>query len=119
MITQWKDNPILTAASTIHGENPTNNVCRWSKKYCEHIQVSIPHVIDVYNQYMGGTDQMDQNINAYRIAVRGKKWWWPLFTWLFDVAVQNAWLLPRCTGKDMDQLTFRRDIVMAYLLRYQ
>lgn len=119
MITRWKDNAIVTAASTLLGENPTNNVRRWSKKDCKHIQVSIPHVIHVYNQYMGGTDRMDQNINAYRIAVRGKKWWWPLFTWLIDVAVQNAWLLARCTGKDMDQLTFRRDLVMAYLLRYQ
>ena len=65
---------------------------------------------------MGGTDRMDQNVNAYRIAVRGKKWWWPLFTWLVDVCVQNAWILSICAGKNIDLLGFRREIVMSYLL---
>jgi hypothetical protein len=118
-VTRWKDNAIVTVASTLLGENPINTVRRWSKKDNKHIQVNIPHVIRVYNKNMGGTDRMDQNVNAYRIAVRGKKWWWSLFTWLIDTSVQNAWLLARNTGKDIDQLSFRREIAMAYLLRYQ
>ena len=44
---------------------------------------------------MGGTDRQDQNVNKHRIAIRGKKWYWCMFTWLIDVTVQNAWLLPR------------------------
>jgi len=39
---------------------------------------------------MGGTDRMDENIAMYRIGIRGKKWWWPLFTWLLDAAIHNA-----------------------------
>lgn len=34
---------------------------------------------------MGGTDQMDQNIGYYRIAINGKKWYWPLVTWMFEL----------------------------------
>ena len=39
---------------------------------------------------MGGSDQVDKNVNKYRIGIHGKKWWWCLFTWIVDVAVQNA-----------------------------
>jgi len=31
-------------------------------------------LIAQYNQYMGGTDQMDQNMATYRIGVKGKNW---------------------------------------------
>lgn len=67
---------------------------------------------------MGGTDRMDQNVNAYRISIRGKKWWWSLFTWMLDVSVQNAWLLARSQQTEkMSQLSFRRDLAMSYLLQ--
>ena len=118
-VTRWKDNAVVTAASTLLRENPVGEVKRWSKADKKHIQVKIPHVIKIYNQHMGGTDRMDQNVNAYRIAVRGKKWWWPLFTWLIDVCVQNAWILSRCAGKNEDLLAFRREVVMSYLLRFR
>lgn len=67
---------------------------------------------------MGGTDRMDENLSYYRISVRGKKWWWPLFTWLIDVNVQNAWFLIRKSVKDISQLDFRREIVSTYLRKY-
>ena len=118
-VTRWKDNAVVTTASTLLGEKPLGKAKRWSKQLNKHIQVNIPHVVDAYNKNMGGTDRMDENINAYRISIRGKKWWWPLFTWLIDASIQNAWNLARCTGKNIDQLQFRRDIAMSYLLRYQ
>src|SRR6476469_9304650 len=70
---------------------------------------------------MGGVDRMDQNIGAYRISVLTKKWWWPLFAYLLDVAMQNAWLLYRLTAsydeQPMDQLEFRRNICNVYYKR--
>jgi hypothetical protein len=44
---------------------------------------------------MGGTDLMDQNISTHRIGVTGKKWWWPIFTWLIDMCINNAWILQK------------------------
>lgn len=69
---------------------------------------------------MGGTDQMDPNINCYRIGIRSKKWYWPLFTWLLDVAVQNSWVLynKSHTGK-VSQLEFRRELANVYLTKYK
>ena len=46
--------------------------------------------ISVYNKAMGGVDRMDQNIGAYMINIRSKKWWWPLFRFCVDLAVNNA-----------------------------
>ncbi|XP_025407097.1 piggyBac transposable element-derived protein 3-like [Sipha flava] len=67
---------------------------------------------------MGGTDLMDENVNRYRIGLRGKKWWWCLFTWLIDVSIQNAWILHKKSGGNLSQLEFRRDIVKTYLITY-
>lgn len=117
--TRWKDNAVVTIASTLLREDPIGKVKRWSKQLKKYIQVDIPHVVDTYNKNMGGTDRMDENINAYRISIRGKKWWWPLFTWLIDASIQNAWILAKCTGKNLDQLQFRREITMSYLLRFR
>ena len=72
---------------------------------------------------MGGVDCMDQNIWTYMICVRSKKWWWPLFHFFVDVAVNNAFQPYRLRKPDagesnLDALEFRRAIVEAYCLQY-
>lgn len=68
---------------------------------------------------MGGTDRMDENLSLYRIGIRGKKWWWSIFTWLIDVTIHNSWLTYKKAGHDMRQLQFRREIAQTYLERYK
>lgn len=68
---------------------------------------------------MGGTDLMDENVNRYRIGLRGKKWLWCLFTWLIDVLIQNALILHKKSGGNLPQLEFRHDIVKTYLITYR
>ncbi|XP_025202211.1 protein ALP1-like [Melanaphis sacchari] len=68
---------------------------------------------------MGGTDQMDENIARHRIGIRGKKWWWSLFTWLIDVSITNSWKLYVNSGHKVTQLEFRRNIVQEYLTRFK
>lgn len=86
------------------------------------IDVSQPSVVTQYNKYMGGVDRMDQNISSYRISIRSRKWWWALFAYLLDVAMQNAWLIYRrtaaATHRPLDQLEFRRDVCSIYFRRY-
>ena len=69
---------------------------------------------------MGGTDYQDQHVNNYCSGIRGKKRWFPLFTWLVDVSIQNTWLLGlEANCKDCDNLlTFRRSIAIFYLKHY-
>ena len=65
---------------------------------------------------------MPNNIAAYRISVRSKKWWWPLFDYLLDVAMQNAWLIYRQTAgavqQSLDQLDFRLSACSVYYARF-
>lgn len=119
LLVRWKDNAVVTVASTCYAADPVGNRFRWSKAKKKDVLVDIPYSVQNYNDNMGGTDRMDQNINAYRVSIRGKKWWWCLFTWMLDVAVQNAWLLARKKNPKLTQLNFRRDLVMAYLLMHK
>lgn len=118
LITRWNDNSSVTVASTVHTVFPLGNVKRYSKEEKKYLSVPRPMVIAEYNKNMGGTDLMDENINRHRVAIRGKKWWWPIFTWLLDVAVQNAWQLHRGVGSTFTSLEFRRELARFYLVSY-
>ena len=84
----------------------------------KNIGVPRPFLIGQYNQHMGGVDLMDEAINNYRIGVRGKKWYWPIFTWLIDACLANAWHLHRKGHKDVTQLQYRREIAQAWLIKF-
>jgi len=55
---------------------------------------------------------------SYLLWIRGKKWWWPIFTWILDTALHNAWILAKGAGSNMPQLEFRRLVAQTYLQRY-
>ncbi|GFS27712.1 PiggyBac transposable element-derived protein 3 [Elysia marginata] len=120
---EWNDNNVVTVASTKHGVQPLKTAKRWSAANKTMINIDQPHLINVYNSIMGGVDRADQNIGAYQIQIRMKKWWWPLFAFYVDASMQNAWLLYRQTSaarsQPMDQLAFKRAIVHVFLLRYK
>ena len=109
-------------ASNCHGVEPIGSVKRWSKAAGTMIDVPQPHLINKYNKNMGGVDRMDQNIGAYRISIRSRKWWWPLFAYLLDVAMQNAQLIYRLmeakNHQPIDQLEFRRSVCNVYYKKY-
>ena len=117
VLVRWKDNAVVTAASTLTGTGPMKNVRRWSAKDRKHIFVPQPAVFHQYNQYMGGTDRMDQNIGNYRIGIRTKKWWWSIFIWHLGMAMQNSWILYKQAHPDFPQLDFIRQIVQTYVAR--
>lgn len=97
IIVRWMNNCVVTIASTVHGVEPMSSANRYSRAQKKRIKVPRPNAVTQYNCFMGSTDQMDANVGAYRIAIRGKKWWWPMFTWLCDVAISNGWALIHST----------------------
>ena len=118
LFVRWVDNGVVTVASTLNGVEPTSGVRRYSQAEKKTIIVPRPNAIGTYNAFMGGVDLMDENIGRYRVGMRGKKWWWCIFTWLLDVCIQNAWQIHKKCGGTMTQLEFRREIVTIYLQRY-
>jgi hypothetical protein len=101
-------------ASNCDGVEPIGSVQRWSKAEGTVIDVSQPHLISKYINNVGGVNRMDQNIGAYRISILSWKWWWPLFAYLLDVAMQKARLIYRLmeamNHQPMDHLEFRRSV---------
>ena len=63
---------------------------------------------------------MDQSIDNYRMGVRSKKWWWPVFAFIIDASLHNAWQLHRKgdNNSPLDYLRFTRRIVQFYLQKY-
>ncbi|XP_043245298.1 piggyBac transposable element-derived protein 3-like [Amphibalanus amphitrite] len=118
ILVRWQDNAPVTLASTCYGDVPPGKVRRYSRVQKRHVEVDRPHVVGKYNEMMGGTDRMDQNVNHCRIAVKGKKWWWPIFTWLVDTAVHNAWRLYCRAGGTMTYVQFRREYACTILRRW-
>ncbi len=118
IVVRWTDNAVVSVASTTYGVQPLCSTLRYSKDVKKKIDVNQPHLIAMYNKYMGGTDRMDQDVARNRIGIRGKKWYWPLLTWLIDASVQNAWTLYKSAGKKATNLEFRRSIANTYLKRY-
>jgi hypothetical protein len=91
---------------------------RYSAVEKKIVQIDRPNIVRQYNNCMGGVDQMDANVQAYRISIRGKKWWHPIVTWLWDVAMANAWNVYRQRHPNKQQLDFRREVVREILLKY-
>lgn len=117
LVAKWNDNKCVTIATNWDSIEPVNNVLRWDKKEKAKVRVPQPNVLKNYNTYMGGVDHHDWLLGKYKTNVRGKKWYWPLFTRVLDMAVVNAWLLHKFIHKEQasDLLTFKRQIAVPYL----
>ena len=112
------DNSVVTMASNVHGVFPLSKVSRWSAKETQRVSVDQPGMVKAYNKGMSGVDHMDQNVSAYRITMRTKKWWWPFLAFIADCALQNAWLLyrqsPANSHVPMDLLGFKGQVALVY-----
>ena len=99
---------------------PIVKATRWIAKDAQKKQVDQPFMVSQYNHCMGVVDRMDQNIDNYRMGVRSKKWWWPLFAFTVDASLHNAWELYRKgdNNSPLDYLGFTRRTVQFYLQKY-
>lgn len=89
-VTSWNDNRIVLLVSTCDSTFPVRQTNRWVSKENKKVAVSQSNVALQYNRFMGGVHRMDENIANYRVAIRSKKWWWPLFAFGIDMTVHNA-----------------------------
>ena len=55
--------------------------------------LSILRFIDDYNQYMGGVDVANQLRSSYELHRPTRRTWWPIFYWLLDASLVNAYRL--------------------------
>lgn len=119
-ITAWNDNRLVLSISSCDSTYPIGTANRWIHKEKKKLPVPQPNVIKTYNKFMGGVDRMDENISNYRISIRSKKWWWPIFAFSIDMSIHNAWQIYRRQKNcnKTDYLNFRREVVQIYLKKY-
>ena len=117
LLVRWKDNSVVTIGTNFDSNEV--GTCKRFAKGQGAIQVEQPKVFQHYNQGMGGVDKMDQLIAVYRSRIRQRKWWWPIFVYLLDASVVNAWILMKKVHpndqKCANLLVFRRFIASYYL----
>lgn len=121
-LVRWKDNKSVTCI-TNYDTIDEGTCTRYSRENKGKISVPQPKMISNYNRGMGGVDKMDQAVAAYRTRMRQKKWWWPIFAYLLDVSVTNAWLLmrklkPTDANASTGLLHFRRRLALEFLTTY-
>ena len=58
---------------------------------------------------MGSINRFDENFFRFRVGLRGKKWWFPLFAFGIDAMCQNAWHLMKNSdaAKDFTYVNFK------------
>ena len=106
---------VVTNYVPIHPSGTVKRFCSETKKYQ---QVPIPGPIIQYNCHMGGVDTFDQMFNLYKIRIRSKKWWWPLFVYFLNASMINAWRLYTGLKGNMPLLSFIRDVVSQLVRCY-
>lgn len=89
----WRDNKIVSLASTFAGQKPESDVRRWDKQKSQYVNIKRPNVIGEYNRHMGGVDLLDSVMGIYKIRLRSKRWPMRLFYHYLDLTMANAWLL--------------------------
>jgi len=116
MVVRWRDNAVVTLAANF-GSVQEGQVRRWFDSEKKKMPVTRPTMFQVYNSGMGGVDQMDQQVACYRTRIRQRKWWWPIFIYLIDVTVVNAWyLMKKVHGTADSLLDFRRQLAITLLM---
>ena len=75
-LVQWKENKVVTLASTFVGKMSLRKAHRYVKAQNGWAEIHQSQSIFIYNKGMGGVDRLDQNISSYMIGYHSKKWWW-------------------------------------------
>ena len=83
-----------------------------SKSLKRIINIPTQNAFHQCNSGMGGTNRMDQNINAFRVLIRGKKM--VVVNIYMDVGLQHAWIPRQMRGEIISQQTFKREVAMTY-----
>ncbi|CAG4992139.1 unnamed protein product [Parnassius apollo] len=89
----WKDNKIVTLASSFVGELPKSQVSRYDKPHKRYVTIDRSNVVGEYNRHMGGVNLIDSIMGRYKIKLRSKRWQVRMFYHFLDLAISNAWLL--------------------------
>lgn len=114
-IVKWKDNACVTIATNYDFVEPHLLVSRRAKGGQSN-KIKQPLVVSKYNQHMGGVDHHDWLLEKHKIEIRGKKWYWPIFVRVLEMAIVNSFIIYNKVNEEKLPIKeIRRSIALTYL----
>lgn len=100
---KWHDNKCVSMLSNAVGIEPVGSVKRFNVEAKCKIDIPCPSIVLAYNKHMGGIDLSDMLVAMYKTPLRSHRWYLPIFGYIVDAAVANAWLLHKRESKMLDK----------------
>ncbi|SLM35791.1 PiggyBac transposable element-derived protein [Lasallia pustulata] len=120
MLSTKKRHGIPAEASTIKVKNlpfyTLPSVYAHTQPYIER-GLPFPTAIRHYNKHMGGSDGNAQGRAYYSPETRSFRYWWPLFKFLIDASILNAYILWKLQypASKLSHVEFQHQIALALL----
>ena len=116
-VSKWNDNSIVHIFSNYSTHLPVRKCKRRVKGAARsRCNSASSLVLTLYNKRMSEVDLMERLLSSYRPTIRGKKWYWPVFTNMLNIAVVPAWRSHCATNNTkLSHLEFLRHITMTLL----
>lgn len=128
----WMDNAPVTMLSTIHSINKEDDFVECNRR-CPRTtstnasivravfngqpraQLKIPKLIDDYNHNMNGVDLSDQLRSYYNTQLTVFRTWMPLFFWILDTTVVNAYRIHMLQKGSLSHKEFRIQLAWSLI----
>ncbi|XP_026766406.3 histone-lysine N-methyltransferase PRDM9 isoform X2 [Pangasianodon hypophthalmus] len=107
---KWFNSKCVTLLSNACGVKPLENIRKFNKGSKRKCDVPCPAVISTYSKSTGGADLSDMLINLYKSPMKSKRWYLPLFGYILDLSICNAWLVYKrdCTLLEANPLPLKK-----------
>ena len=86
IVCKKNDNSVVNLCSNAARVHPIFNASQYLSSEKKRVQIEQPYLVKLYNENMAGVDRMDQIISNYQIAMRGKKWYFCLVSYMCDIS---------------------------------
>lgn len=112
---KWFESKCVNLLSNACGITPLFSVKRWTKQANAKIAILCPSLIPAYNQHMGGINLSDMLVHMYKTPVKSRQWYLPLFGYILDLCISNAWLVykMKCSLLNEKPLPLKRFLLAA------
>jgi DNA polymerase III epsilon subunit-like protein len=108
-LVNWVDSKPIAAITNLSGPLIGEHRVKRRASFGGRVQVPVPHDILLYNEHMGGVDQVNQMRQSYSShQPRTLRWWTSVFHWMFDVTVCNANVLYKCWQRNYPDVGFEK-----------
>ena len=87
--------------------------------------INFPPMIKFYRLFMGAVDTFDQFRAYIKLDLRSTKFWHPMFFFIIESAMINAWVLYKCTRElanlplQYDHVQFRRSVALSLAAEWE